>query len=76
MGGRGVAALDRDLEQLEAPLLEPEVTELRDEPRRLLAVRADQADTGPALVVVEDRPQAVGMRRYRGPCRHREQFVT
>lgn len=65
-----VAALDRGLEMLERAVLEVGVGELDDEPRGAFAVRADEPSTRPRLVVVEDRPEAVGARRV--SCGSRE----
>ena len=59
----GVAGVDRDLEELEAASLQPGIFDcfLHEEPRRLRTVVADQPAPGPRLVVVEDRPDAIGV---------------
>jgi lysophospholipase L1-like esterase len=58
-----VAVRDRDLEELEAAMLEPRIgtSMLHDHPRRGRAVGVDQLPARPALVVVEDLPQALSV---------------
>ncbi len=72
----GVAARDRDLEQFEAPALQADVVDLllRDQPRGVLAVGADEPPTGPTLVVVEDVPEPLRAQRARGVVDQLEQL--
>ncbi len=69
-----VAEVDRDLEVLEGALLQPPVTELGDEPRRLRTVVADEAHAGPRFEVVEHGPEAFRARGIAGARRELEQL--
>jgi lysophospholipase L1-like esterase len=71
-----VTLIDRDLEVGEHPPLQLRVGELHHEPRSPFAVFADEAQTRPYLVVVEDLPQPVGVTRIAGPGTHREQLLA
>ena len=77
--GIGVAVRDRAFERLEAALLQPDVFDrpLGDEPRRARAVGTDERVPRPALVVVEDLPEAFRVARVAGcVVGHREQLVA
>ena len=74
--GRCIAAVDRDLEVLERAPLQTTVGELRDEPRGMGAVLADEPDAGPRLEVVEHGPEPIHGRGIAGTRREHEQLVV
>lgn len=76
--GVGLVEVDGPLEVLECTALETDVVDgaLGDEPGGFLAVVADEAASGPALVVVEDVPEAFPRAQAVGLRRQREELVV